>query len=162
MVSFIEACIAPANIVATVLLSLCMLYWLMVLLAAVRVRGVDLVVEVEEQVQASGGKEGDVVAEPKADAIVRVLMFLNFGHAPVMVLVTIAVECMWLMAVGLHAYTGQWSLAFQVLLLLPYLSVGLMVGKLFTTPLRIRRDRSRQEQRQDRSAQGPNQGAVDA
>ena len=162
MVQFIEACIAPANIVATVLLSLCVLYWLMVLMGAVKIRTLELVVEVEEQVQASGDKEGDVVAEPKANIIVRVLTFLNFRCVPVMVLITIAILCMWLIAIWLHAYTGRWSVALQVLLLLPYLSVGLLVGKLSTMPFRIRGDRRREEQRKDRSDRGPEKDAPEA
>ncbi len=162
MVQFIEACIAPANIVVTVLVSLCTLYWLMVLIGAVKTGTVDLVVEVEEQVEASGGKEGDAVGEPKADTIVRVLTFLNFGRAPVMVLVTVAIVCMWLIAVGLHAYTGRWLVVFQVLLLLPYLCVGLLVGKLFTMPLRIRDDKHREEQRKDRSDHGPDEDTAEA
>jgi len=133
-----------------------------VLMGAVKISTLDLVVEAEEQVQVSVGKEGDAVDEPKADVLVRVLTFLNFGRVPVMVLLTVAILCMWLIAVWLHAYTGRWPVVVQVLLLLPYLSVGLLVGKLFTMPLRIRGDRRRQEQRKDRSDHGPDKDTAEA
>ena len=151
MVEFIDACIAPANMVITILLALCVLYWLMVALGALRISTFDVELDEDEPTAQDVSSQSDADAPPPTGHFVLLLRFLNFGSVQAMVLVTAAVLLTWLMAVVLHTYTSRWLIIFQVLLLVPYLCAGAMLAKFLTMPLRIASDRRRIEQRRDRS-----------
>ena len=153
MVEFIDACIAPANIVITVLLALCLLYWLMAALGALRIRTLDIEIDEDEPTGQDVGSNSDAERSHPANRVVLLLRFLNFGSVPAVILVTTTVFVTWLIAVLLHTYTSQWLIVFQVLLLVPYLCAGAIATRFLTMPLRIAREKRQIEQRRDRSVE---------
>ena len=159
MVEFIDACIAPANMVITALSALCMLYWLMVALGALRIRTFDIEIDEDEPTAQGEASESDDEGPPPTNQVVLLLRFLNFGSVPAAGLVTIAIFLTWLITVLLHTYTSQWLIVFQVLLLVPCLCAAAMLTKLLTTPLRIASEKRRIEQRRDRSVESADEKA---
>ena len=173
MVQFIDACVAPGNVMLTVLLWVCLLYWLMVVLGALKPATLDIDIEVEEDdeqaepveepAERDGGdaeeQESNDVEKPAVKLVPRVLDFLNVGRVPLMILLTVWLFCAWLVAVLLYAYTGGWLAVFQVVLLAPYLCIGAVLARFITMPLRVLRDKARSRQRADRSVIRRDEGA---
>ena len=158
MTGFLDACGAPANLVLTILLSVCVLYWLMVVVRALKIDTLDVDFDadadadarVAADADADADAEADVDANADADAEadvdghtpyprrvgVAILRFLNVGEVPVMVPLTVAIVGMWVLGVSLHPFIGRWLLPWRLLLLIPQLGVALLVTGSVTTPLR--------------------------
>jgi hypothetical protein len=165
MADFFEACIAPTNLVLTILLALCILYWMMVIFGALSMDTFDVDfdadVDVDMDVDVDADADVDVDAHAALDADVDLgahgppavgvgmatLRFFHVGDVPVMILVTLAVLGMWGLGVSLHPYIGQWAFILQLLLLIPYCGAALLATKLLTLPLRAVFRKMREEER---------------
>ena len=156
MVEFIDACVAPGNVALTVLVSLCLFYWLMVVLGALKPATFDVEFEAEEEpaehdAEEQDGENDQDVKRKWAEIIPWLAEFLNVGRVPIMVLLTVWLTCSWLIAVLLHRFTGGWLVVFQILLLVPCLCIGAVLARYITMPLRVLRDKARRERREDRA-----------
>ena len=138
-----QASIAPANLALSILLALCLLYWVAIILTGLGVDVLDFDLDALDDVSVDAGDAPDLPGGAghgggmaHAGLGIAVLKFFHVGTVPVMVLISVLLLSMWTMAVLLHPIVGAWTALLQVLMLLAYLAAGLVVTKIGTLPLR--------------------------
>ncbi len=123
MIQFLHFVFSSPNIIATFILSFCVLYWLIVMLGAIDMDFIDFDIDldgdIDTDIDASGGAESGVAW------LNKVLYFFNLGRIPFMV---------WLSIIGLIAWFGTTTLNFLLgidsFLIGSVIFMGSLVGSL--------------------------------
>ena len=162
---FLQACVSPVNLVLSVLLGLCLLYWILVVFGFLATETFDLDADLDADVDADADLdlETDVDADADVDmdtdaevaghgggiggAGLAVLRFMNVGDAPLMVVLTVLVLVMWIISVSAYEWIGGWSLLLQFAMLVPVFLVAAALTKLLTQPVKHIFRRMREEER---------------
>lgn len=134
MTEFIQSCIeSPVNLVLSIALALCFLYWVMVCLGAIDMDAFD----VDFDVDAEADVDLDVdVHGGHALPAMSMLKFFNLGEVPLMVLLSVFVFVLWAVGVFSYRFIGDWSLVLQLLTLVPMILFAMLTTKFATAPLK--------------------------
>ena len=136
MLELLHQAILPINLVLTILLGICVLYWLSVIVGALDIGSLDIDFEIEADVDVDVDVDADVDADSSGvGAFALVLHFFNFGKLPFMVIFTILILSMWVLTILSNYYIGQGSWTIALLLYFPILFVSLVITKILTAPL---------------------------
>ena len=127
-----EAITIGANIPWTILLVLCLIYWLFVILGAFEVESFDFDVDADVDVEIDADVDIDSADNPIA--WIGFLKFLNLDAIPFMVFFSIFTLSGWSMSVISTHYMGQ-SWMTSLVLLIPIVFVSLIISKFMTAPL---------------------------
>ncbi len=138
MTEFIEACLAPVNLTLTVILGLCVIYWLFVILGALDLESLDFDFDVDTDVDVDVDADVDIDASiGDASVGVSMMRFLNIGYVPVTILLSVFVLTLWTISVGTYLIAGSLAVLTQ-LIALPLMIVGaVFVTKILTHPAKI-------------------------
>lgn len=128
MLELLEFAVTLPNMLYTILLVIVLLYWLLVILGALDMGGVDIDLDADADI------DGDVDVDGGGN-LATALHFFNFGQLPFMVIMTFWVLSAWTMAMWSNYHYGADSLTFAAIWLLPILCIGLVITKVITTPL---------------------------
>ena len=124
MIEFFETCFSGPNLPASLLFSLCLLYWLTVTFGAVGLEAFDL----------------DVDFEADVDSFLSIGMvtldLLNIGRLPLMVWLTTFSFCWWLISFGWDRPENHESLWYGLQIALRNVVLALIGTKILTQPLR--------------------------
>ncbi len=129
MMQVLYEAVQPANLVYTILLGLSIIYWIIVILGALDVDGIDFDFDVDADVDV----DSDI--EVGGNFLSTVLAFFNFGKVPFMIIFSFTSLWMWIIGVLSNHYLGLGSIVFAAMLFIPVLFVGLLLTKITTTPL---------------------------
>jgi hypothetical protein len=140
MSEFIEAILSPANLVLSIMLLCCMLYWVIVCLGALDIDAFDFDFDADADVDLDAGSGGMWS--------VSLMRFFNLGEVPLTVLASIFILILWVVGVGSYRYVGDWGILLQLLILIPMIIGAALLTKALSTPLkRVFRDLERSESR---------------
>lgn len=129
MSEFIDAILNPVNLVLTILLGACLLYWLMVCLGALDIDALDIDFDLDPDIDTDVDTGGALAGTSLA-------RFLNIGDVPLMILLSVFLFILWAVGVLTHRYIGDWSALLQLLMLVPMLIGAALLTKIVTTPLK--------------------------
>ena len=137
MIEFFENCVSPAMLAPTVLLGLCLLYWILVIVGVLGMEAfdfdVDPAVDVDPSIDVDGGV--DVDAGGHGGFVVESLKFFHLGDVPLMIVLSIFALSFWGANYAANQYFNpEWRGWFSVLWFGPSLLVGLVITKLILMP----------------------------
>ncbi|MGI9519041.1 MAG: hypothetical protein ACR2NP_18455 [Pirellulaceae bacterium] len=129
MTEFLQEAIQPANLPATVLLGLVLLYWLLMIFGIFHLDAdVDVDLDADVDTDLDGHVDGGVAAD--------VLTFFHLGEVPVMILASFFVLFFWVTTmISNHYFNPNWSFAISLYALIPSVIVSLILTKLAVMPL---------------------------
>ncbi len=135
MGEFFLECIQPANLPATVLMGLVLLYWLMMISGVVGMDlfdlGMDFDAEIDVDADAGidgSGHGGGIVAD--------VLTFFHLGEVPVMIFASFFVLFFWAATlVSNHFFNPDWSWLVSAYFLIPEILISLLLTKIVIMPM---------------------------
>jgi membrane protein implicated in regulation of membrane protease activity len=130
MSEFIDAILSPVNLVLSLLLLACLVYWVMVFLGALDIDLFDADVDVDADADL------DLDAADHGLSTISLMRFFNLGQVPLTVLASLFVLILWVIGVGTHRYVGDWSILLQLLALVPMFVVAALLTKVVSTPLK--------------------------
>lgn len=139
------------NAVMTVIMGILTLYWLFVLISGTGVEDLDLGLDFDTGIDASGGNYTDINVDGDADLsdtdmdvsgakepglFMQFLEYINIGKVPFMLVITTLKFFMWIGSLITTSFLsvvswGTWSL----LILIPISIVSIFVTKFATTPM---------------------------
>lgn len=139
------------NAVMTVIMGILALYWLFVLISGTGVEDLDLGLDFDTGIDASGGDYTDINVDGDADLsdtdmdvsgakepglFMQFLEYINIGKVPFMLVITTLKFFMWISSLITTSFLsvvswGTWSL----LILIPISIVSIFVTKFATTPM---------------------------
>lgn len=132
MTEFLLECIRPANLPATVLLCLVLLYWLLMIFGIFGMDGFDFDADLDVDVDMDADLDAHIDGGIGAD----VLTFFHFGEIPVMVLGSFFVLFFWITSVvSNHYFNPEWSMLVTLYCLLPNLLISLLLTKIAVMPM---------------------------
>lgn len=135
MTEFIHFLFIAPNILATFLLSFCVVYWLIVIIGVIDLDFIDIDLDIDADVDVdvdadmSGGSETGVAWMNK------VLHFFNLGRIPFMLWLSIIALIAWIMVVIANYYLGIHSLLVGAGLFVVAIIVAMVIAKPLTFPL---------------------------
>ena len=129
MKEFLLETIQPANLPATILLCLVLLYWLLMIFGIFHLDAdVDVDVDADVDTDLDGHVDGGIAAD--------VLTFFHLGEVPVMILGSFLVLFFWVTTlVSNHYFNPTWSFAISLYALIPNLLISLILTKLAIMPM---------------------------
>lgn len=131
MSEFLLEIIRPANLPATVLLGVVLLYWLMMITG---ILGLDLFdIDFDADAELDADVDGDIHG---GGVVADVLTFFHLGEVPVMIFASFFVLFFWACTiVGNHYLNPQWSLLVTLYFLVPSALLSLVLTKLAVMPM---------------------------
>ena len=149
MMEFLNECIAPVNVLPTVLLGLVLAYWLFVIIGAVGVDSfdfdfdADVDVDVDIDVDIDGGVDGAVdghggssVHDAGGSFTAGALNFMHASEVPILIIVSVFVMAWWLLnLVTNHFINPDLEILTWSLLTIPNLIFALVITKVMIYPL---------------------------
>jgi hypothetical protein len=126
--------IAP-NILATFLLSFCVVYWLIVIVGVIDLDFIDIDLDIDADVDVDVDADVSGGAESGVAWLNKVLHFLNLGRVPFMLWLSIIALIAWIMVVIANYYLGIHSFFFGAALFIGALIVAMFIAKPLTFPL---------------------------
>ncbi|MGD1840127.1 MAG: hypothetical protein ACFB0B_04415 [Thermonemataceae bacterium] len=162
MKEVLEVAFSPTHFFFSTLLLMCLFYWLTVFVGIFYIdsfdlgkdldvdvdqdigieadKGIDFEVEVEADTDVSVDKNVEmakgVEAAPKVGWLTSILLFLNFGKIPFMIILSITALIAWNITMLKTYYLGFFSFPTELGLYIPILAVSLVMTKYITNPLR--------------------------
>ncbi|MGB1217563.1 MAG: hypothetical protein ACPG5P_06790 [Saprospiraceae bacterium] len=133
MMQILYEALQPANVVYTTLLGLSILYWVVVIMGALDIDGIDFDLDLDADVDADVDMDTDL--DTGGNFLSGILVFFNFGKIPFMIVFSFASLWMWVLGILSNHYLGLGSLLMAVMLFIPILFIALLITKLVTTPL---------------------------
>lgn len=130
MQDLLHAALAGVNLPYTIGLALVLLYWLSVILGALDFSAFDLDLDAD----AAADLDADASADGMSGWFAGALHFFNFGKAPFMLIMSIALATAWALAVLGNHYVGGYQAGFALATALPILFIGLLAAKVLTAP----------------------------
>ncbi len=134
MIEFLQECIAPVNLPATILLGLVMLYWVMVILGVLGMDAFDLDLDADLDVDVDiDGFDGDFEGGSMfGDA----LKFLYLGDVPVMIVASFFAVTMWVVTIlSNHYLNPEYSWMVLGLWIIPNIILSLILTKAALMPI---------------------------
>ncbi len=128
--------IAP-NIIATFLLSFCVVYWLIVIVGVIDLDFIDIDIDIDIDADVDVDVDADVSggSETGVAWMNKVLHFFNLGRIPFMLWLSIISLLAWIMVVIANYYLGIHSLLLGALLFVGALIAAMVIAKPLTFPL---------------------------
>ena len=153
----LQICFTGANLPASILLVLVMLYWLMLILAGLDLDFLNFDLDVDADADVDMGIDGSIDGDGHLSATVGigfvVLRFFNIGRVPIMVWVSVFAITYWLLSVLLDRFLDDATQREQLLYALQYgvrnFAVAVVLTKIFTQPLRGKFDPSEPNKPED-------------
>ena len=135
MSEFLHFLYSAPNIVATFILSFCVLYWLIVMVGAIDMDFFDFDIDVDVDVDADVDSDMSGNTETSVAWLSRVLHFFNLGRFPFMIWLTIVGIMAWFGAVTINYLLGIDSFLFGTLFYLLSFIGAMIVAKPLCYPL---------------------------
>ncbi|CAN5308230.1 hypothetical protein BH09BAC1_BH09BAC1_22630 [soil metagenome] len=132
---FLEA-ISLYNIAWTILLVLCIAYWLMVIVGLADIDFLDIDMDVDHDLDLDG--DADIHKEISVDPdswLHGFMKFFNMGEVPLMVILTVFALSGWAINVLLNYYLNPGWGWLAAVFMIPAVVGGLILSKIITTPL---------------------------
>jgi len=131
MNEFFHLMFSPQNVLGTLLLSFCVLYWLIVIVGIIDLDLFDLDLDVEVDVDS----DIDVSATDGSVAwLNKILVFFNLGKIPFMVWLTFLSFPLWFMLMIVNHFFGNTSFLISIVFFIPLLIVSAFIAKPLTYP----------------------------
>jgi hypothetical protein len=153
---YLQTCFSGANLPASSLLVLVMVYWLMLILAGLDLDflNFDLDVDADADVDMDiDGVDGDGHLSDTVGIGFVVLRFFNIGRVPIMVWVSIFAITYWLLSVVLDRFLDDEGRRTELFYAVQYgvrnFAVAVVLTKIFTQPLRGKFDPSEPNKPED-------------
>ncbi|AOR23754.1 OB-fold-containig protein [Clostridium taeniosporum] len=121
MNELIKNALTGVNIIPTVILGLVLLYWITVIIGVI---DLDLL-------------EFDFQVDSHAEVFQGILVFLNLGEIPFMVVLSILSLVFWILSMMLYRLPVEPGGFINGLLLIPTLIISLLITKIITKPLKV-------------------------
>lgn len=150
MNTFIDSVFSPENIIATTLLCIIIVYWLIVLIGAIDMDFLDFDLDIDtpdidvDMPDVEIGSpdvevDADIDAQPSVSSegvpvMHSILSFFNIGKMPFMVYLTFLILPLWLITVNINHYLGNHSFLLSLGIFVPTLIVSLFIAKYLTWP----------------------------
>src|SRR5690606_23128689 len=115
---------SPQNLLATFILSFCIVYWLIVIVGAIDVDMIDFDVDVDTDVDVD--VDGGDAGESGVAWLNQVLAFFNLGRVPFMVWLTIVAIPLWVGSIIVSFLVQNYSFLISLLYCIP-LVIGSMI-----------------------------------
>ncbi len=142
MAEFFEACTGSTlNLIATVMLGMTMLYWVVVIVGAVGIDSLDFDFDFDADGGMDGhfdGLDGDGAGHGVLHAGIgaSILRFFHIGTVPLLVLWSVFILTFWVVGVFTYPLLGSWGGLLQLAALVPMFLVTLALTKMLTLPLK--------------------------
>ncbi len=138
MAEFIEACTGSMlNLIASVLLGLTTLYWLVVILGAVGIDSLDFDFDADTGLDTDLDLDTDTPhGMLQAGIGASILRFFHIGTVPVLVLWSVFILAFWMVGVLSYPLIGKWGGLLQLAALVPMVIGSLLLTKVLTLPLK--------------------------
>lgn len=135
MIQFLNFAFSSPNIVATFILSFCVLYWIIVMIGAIDMDMFDF--DIEMDVDADADVETDMSGNSESGVawFNKVLYFFNLGRFPFMIWLTIVGLIAWFGTVTINFFFGFESFFLGTLIFLAAFIGGVIIAKPLTFPL---------------------------
>ncbi|MEM9348223.1 MAG: hypothetical protein AAGB26_16570 [Planctomycetota bacterium] len=133
MSEFLDAITSPVNFGLTVLLACFMMYWAVVLIGMIDIEALDFDFDVDADADVDINTS---TAGSGASGLMSLLKFLNVGEVPVMILLSVFLLIIWTIGVLAHMLIGSWSIAIQLLALIPMGIGAALLTKILTQPVK--------------------------
>ena len=124
----LRAAIAGPNLVWTVLLSLCLIYWLFVIIGAFDIDALDIDADIDMDADA------DIDGFDNPGLLIGIFKFLNLDSVPFMVFFSIFSLIAWTLSLIYTNHLGG-GLVTTLVLLIPNILFSLIGAKLITAPM---------------------------
>lgn len=143
-IDFVNECLQPPNLLATFLLLLVIVYWLLVIVGFLGMEAFDIHLDVDADVGVDGDPGFDVDSETGVDLDggsgasfgVEALKFFHLGEIPLMVVVSFFVGSFWFVSYTANHYLNpETSFIVSMYWLGPNLLISLIMLKAMTMPL---------------------------
>lgn len=118
------------NVAWTILLALCMIYWVSVIVGLADMDFLDIDMDFD----ADGHVDGDATVDPDG-ALYGILKFFNMGEVPLMVILTVFALSGWVINVLLNFYLNPGWGWLAAVFTIPAMIGGLIMAKIVTTPM---------------------------
>ena len=131
-----QATTTGANILWTVLLALCIIYWLFVIIGALDIEALDFDIDIDTDVEVDLDVDADVDVDTADNPVAWIgfLKFLNLDAIPFMVFFSIFTLSGWTLSIlTSHYISSDWMTALA--LIIPILFISLILAKYITAPL---------------------------
>jgi len=122
---------SPQNVIGTLLLSFCVLYWLIVIVGVIDLDLFDFEVDVDVDVDSDvdvSSTDGNVAW------LNKILVFFNLGKIPFMVWLTFLSFPLWFLLMIVNNAFGNTSFVISVLFFIPLIIVSAIIAKPLTYP----------------------------
>ena len=131
MTEFLLECFRPANLPATVLLCLVLIYWLMMITGILGLDLFDLDLDADADIDAD--MDGDIQG---GGVVADVLTFFHLGEVPVMIFASFFVLFFWACTIiSNHYLNPQWSLLVTAYFMIPSVIASLLLTKAAVMPM---------------------------
>lgn len=127
---------AGVNFIPTLLFTLVLFYWLIVLIGALDTDFLDFDVDLDLDLDADLDMEVEIEGDAASNlfALNKILAFFNLGKIPFMVFLTFLAIPMWFLAIMTNNLLGNTSIIVSLILLIPIFIISLFIAKIFTIP----------------------------
>lgn len=133
MNEFFHLMFSPQNVIGTLLLSFCVLYWLIVIVGIIDLDLFDFELEVEMEIDADA--DVDVSSTDGSVAwLNKVLVFFNLGKIPFMVWLTFLSFPLWFLLMIVNEFFGNTSFLIGVVFFIPLVIISAFIAKPLTYP----------------------------
>jgi len=120
---------SPQNVIATFLVSFCIIYWLIVIIGIIDLDLIDIDVDIDSDVDVDiSGADGSVAWLDK------ILVFFNLGKIPFMVWLTFLSIPLWFMLMIVNHFFGNTSFLIGLVFFIPLIIVSAFIAKPLTFP----------------------------
>ncbi len=137
-----EAAFSAVNIIPTILMILCLLYWGTVIFGVFSMDSLDIDVDVDADVDldldvdvdADMDLDTDVDGDFSVDWMNSALSFFNLGKIPLMIILSFFALSLWFISILANHYLFNSLFLISLLLLIPNFIISLFVAKFMTMP----------------------------
>ena len=134
MGDLINIIFSGVNFIPTLLFTLVIGYWIIVLLGALDTDFLDYDVDIDLDADINAEVEVEANAASNLFALNKILTFFNLGKIPFMVFFTFSVMPMWFLSIMINNLLGNTSFLIGIALLIPIFIVSLFIAKFLTIP----------------------------
>ncbi len=127
----IEVSLYGINLPYTILLILCIFYWIFVILGAVELDGFDFDFDLDGDIDVDLDME---VGDSSPAYLIGLFRFLNLNGVPFMVFFSFFALSLWIISILGNYYLGGHAALFALLLIIPNLFLSALAGKVLSRP----------------------------
>ncbi|MDA7501739.1 DUF1449 family protein [Chitinophagales bacterium] len=134
MIEFLQLLSTPVNLGLSVLLGLCLLYWILVILGGLGADFLDFDFDMDGDIDLDLDVDSELSADGFGSNFFGLLHFFNFGALPMMLIFSVLFLSMWTIALLGSDLLGT-NTVITVLALIPNFILSLFITKYLTLPL---------------------------